>query len=125
MSQNLMSVKKFLEQEFICDSLNGRMEYEFSYKNNILYLKILADGENIIEEKLINEDYIINLLEEYKKRSIETNLNSKEELIKLLSITDKKLSRSLIKNISFNKFTCSENLIFLYNLRLQAEGYAM
>lgn len=125
MSQNLISVKKFLEQEFICDSLNGRIEYEFLYKNNILFIKVLADGEIVIEEKLINENYIINLLEDYKRHNIETNLNSNKELIKLFSITDKKLSKNTIKNISFYKSLNSENLIFLYNLRLQAEGYTV
>ncbi len=125
MSQNLIWLKKFLKREFICNSLNGRIEYEFFYKNNILYLKVLADGEKIIEENIIDENNITNILENYKKQNIETNLNSEEQIIKLLSITDKKLNKSLIKNISYNKFFNSENLKFLYNLRLQAEGYAI
>lgn len=123
--ENLDHIKKVLEVELICSSLNGRIEYEFikNHIDNSTTIVVSADDEEITEQNIPSVDILRNILNKYNNENNEYFLNSNNPMEQILGIFDKRIGKRTVKKLQDSMVNKPEWLQDLYNFRLRAEGY--
>lgn len=115
-------IKNLLEIEYICNSLNGRIEYDFSYneKSSLTTVTIFVDGEKVVKHNVESIDNLLNNLSKYKNEEF---LNSNDPIEQIIGIFDGRIHKRDIKKLKQIMNNKPEWLQYLYSFRLQAEGY--
>lgn len=115
-------IKNLLEIEYICNSLNGRIEYDFSYneKSSLTTVTIFVDGEKVVKHNVESIDNLLNNLSKYKNEEF---LNSDDPIEQIIGIFDGRIHKRDIKKLKQIMDSKPEWLQYLYSFRLQAEGY--
>jgi hypothetical protein len=121
-------------ESFICDSLNGRIEYFSTWyrnsgKDHIGRATILLDNKEIFEadtwKSIFNRNEferldLHNALIEYSLLSINEAVQSENPIIKGLAMVDKRFGKRSLRNTKISEDE-HEFVKFMFNLRCETE----
>ncbi|QQK08942.1 hypothetical protein [Miniphocaeibacter halophilus] len=128
MIENLNKIKKLLEVDLICHSLNGRIKYEFSRNlenDNLISITIYADNEKITEEFIPKDLNLQEFIKKYSRNNIHYKINSTNSLEKILLLLNNDIGKNSIKKIKNSMNEEPEWIQYLYKLRVEAEGFTL
>ncbi|HHX66525.1 MAG: hypothetical protein WAO56_06650 [Miniphocaeibacter sp.] len=128
MIENLNKIKKQLEVDLICHSLNGRIKYEFSRdleNDNLIRVTVYADNEKITEEFISKELNLQEFIKKYSRKNTNYKINSSSSLEKILLLLNNNLEKNSIKKIKNSIEKEPEWIQYLYKLRVEAEGFTI
>jgi hypothetical protein len=147
MGQSFGKMRKLLEQEYLCDSLKGRITYfATTYpKLSDVHRRIAVrlDGKEILKADFIDwrracstEADDIAILNAkgfdstefyqafyiYQNQSIQLSLYSENPLVRMLAIFDRRVGKRSLLKVLLDINKQPDWLIPLYEIRLEAEG---
>ncbi len=139
MSHSFSGIKKRLEQEFLCDSLKGRISYFMtSYSkahDNEGRVAIRVDGVEVlkgsqfkevsISEGTFNTHSFTNALEKFFHMDIKDSINSDNYLIRLLAILDRRVGKRTLTKLVDQLEEQPDWLKYFYKLRLSSENITL
>lgn len=128
MIENLNKIKKQLEVDLICHSLNGRIKYEFSRdleNDNLIRVTVYADNEKITEEFISKELNLQEFIKKYSRKNTNYKINSSSSLEKILLLLNNNMEKNSIKKIKNSIEKEPEWIQYLYKLRVEAEGFTI
>ena len=96
MGQSWSGIRKELEENFLCDSLKGRVKYFYHNAPNAIY--------------------------EYKNSNIIDSINSENMLVRMLAVMDRRVGKRTLFKLTNKIYDQLDWLKFFYKLRLDAEG---
>lgn len=148
MGQSWSSIRKFLEQEYMCESLKGRIQYFVTRYPKLsdahTRVAVRFDGREILNSDFIkwrkasveadNDDILIHIsggfdsYEFYKaffiyqNKSIDESISCKDPLVRLFTIFDRRVGKRRLQKMFSEISLQPEWLQPLYHIRLTAEG---